>query len=265
MRSLVITGISGTLGTALTKYFITNNWQVIGSVRNRGAEDAVRQHFASEIDCGSLVIVQLDGASPEYSAKNLASVLPSVSPPLALINNAATDSSDTVIELTQKEIIDVLNVNMIMPALLSAAVIAFWRERNISGVLLHISSLLAQFGAAKSSIYAASKAGIEALSRCIAVEQGAFGIRSNVLRIGACGHKLIFNRKSPNNRRLVTANRSTIPKDIPLRRQGIITEYCDAASYLVGPSSSFITGQILTVDGGVTAVYPNYTPPAESL
>jgi 3-oxoacyl-[acyl-carrier protein] reductase len=115
------------------------------------------------------------------------------------------------------------------------------------GAIVNVSSILAtSVGADQSSLaYHASKAGLDQFTRWLAVRCGPSGVRVNAVAPGLVdrdvGHKLTDN---PANRKIVEAV-------VPLRRAGTGREIADAVVFLASDGAAYITGQILTVDGGL--------------
>jgi NAD(P)-dependent dehydrogenase (short-subunit alcohol dehydrogenase family) len=160
-----------------------------------------------------------------------------------LVNNAAVSSGAGVEEMALDQWRSVLAVNLDGAfALASAALPALIAGR---GVLLHISSISAVTGELDDAAYAASKAGLEGFSRKLALELAPYGVRSNVIRPGL----------------IVTEAFDAMPPDffeaqlhmIPLQRLGAPEDIAHAAAFLCSDEAAFITGAVLTVDGGESA------------
>jgi 3-oxoacyl-[acyl-carrier protein] reductase len=119
-----------------------------------------------------------------------------------------------------------------------------------SGTIINISSVLGMVPIRLQSPYAAAKAAVINFSRSIALELAPFGIRVNVIAPGSILTKgtaaLFYN---PEAQKLS----DTMLSIIPMGRPGTPEEVADAALFLVSSSSSYITGTVLTVDGGWTA------------
>lgn len=160
-----------------------------------------------------------------------------------LVNNAATTVGAGVEEMTRDEWRRVMAVNL--DAAFELVTSALPHLVASRGVLLHISSISAIAGEFDDVAYAASKAGLEGFSRKLALELAPHGIRSNVIRPGL----------------IVTEAFADMPPDffdsqlpmIPLRRLGRPEDIADAAAFLCSDEASFITGAVLTVDGGESA------------
>jgi len=113
------------------------------------------------------------------------------------------------------------------------------------GVILHISSISAMSGEVDDVAYAASKAGLEGFSRKLALELAATGVRSNVIRPGLI-HTEAFANMPPD------FFDAQVPL-IPLNRIGHPEDIAYAAAFLCSSEANFITGTVLTIDGGESA------------
>ncbi len=113
------------------------------------------------------------------------------------------------------------------------------------GVVLNISSTLQYLGTAAQLHVSAAKAGVDALSRVLAVEWGQYGIRVNGIAPGPVADTEGVRRL------LVGAARDQAVKRTPLRRLGTIQDVCNAALFLCSDVAAFITGVTLVVDGGL--------------
>lgn len=115
-----------------------------------------------------------------------------------------------------------------------------------SGVIIAISSIAAQMCQARNSQGAAAKAGLEALIRVIAREEGRAGVRANAIAIG------LTNTKQARQALEQWGSEATerIMKGIPLGRMAEPEEIADMALYLAGERGAYITGKVIQVDGG---------------
>lgn len=120
-------------------------------------------------------------------------------------------------------------------------------KRSPQGAVVNFSSMAAHIGRPHRAPYSAAKAGIEALTRTLAVEWAADGIRVNAVCPGVVGTRMVMeNLKSGN------ATRESLLSGIPLGRFGEPAEIAAAVGFLASPEASYITGQTLIVDGGAT-------------
>jgi NAD(P)-dependent dehydrogenase (short-subunit alcohol dehydrogenase family) len=116
-----------------------------------------------------------------------------------------------------------------------------------SGSIVNISSTMGARGAAGASIYAASKHAVEGLTKSAALEAAAFGVRVNAVAPGPVETAML-------DRLTVTAERkAAYIAGVPLKRAGTPEEIADAIAFLSSDTSSFMTGEVLRVNGGRTA------------
>jgi len=115
------------------------------------------------------------------------------------------------------------------------------------GSIVNISSTYGHEGAAGASVYAASKHAVEGMTKSAALEGASSGVRVNAVAPGPTETGML-------NRFTGTAERkAALAKSVPLGRVGEPVEIARAAVFLASEKSSFVTGQILTADGGKTA------------
>jgi 3-oxoacyl-[acyl-carrier protein] reductase len=111
-----------------------------------------------------------------------------------------------------------------------------------AGRIINISSIFGQSGASCEVHYSATKAALIGLTRALAKEVGPSGITVNCIAPGVIDTDM--------NRRLDEETKKALCEETPLGRMGTPQEVAEAILYLAGENASFITGQVLTVDGG---------------
>ena len=116
-----------------------------------------------------------------------------------------------------------------------------------SGSIVNISSTFGHEGGAGASIYAASKHAVEGLTKSVALEAGGFGVRVNAVAPGPIQTAMLdrFTGGEDGKAYLATLN--------AMKRIGQTDEIANAILYIAAPGASFVTGHILTVDGGKSA------------
>ena len=120
-------------------------------------------------------------------------------------------------------------------------------QRQGSGSVVNISSTMGGRGAANASLYVASKHAVEGLTKSGALEAAAFGVRVNAVAPGPVETGMLDRFTGSQDRK------AGLLASIPLRRAGKPEELADAILFLASDKASFVTGQIISVNGGRTA------------
>jgi len=161
----------------------------------------------------------------------------------ALINNAAINR-DQLLTLTMEEVInEVLNVNLQSVIHLSQYVARVMLAKG-AGSIVNVSSIAGIRGYKSSSVYSATKAGLDGFSRSLACELGSKGIRVNSVLPG-----FLFTDMGAT---LNESQRKSILRQTPLGRLGEVKDVVGLIRFLLSSDASFITGQSIVVDGGLT-------------
>lgn len=161
-----------------------------------------------------------------------------------LVNNAATSAGKPMSELEMEDWHSVHNTNL--AAAFQLCRLCLPHLRAAAGCVLHISSASVVSGEYDDAAYAASKAGLEGLSRHLAVELAPDGVRSNVIRPGLINTEAFESQPQE-------FFESQLPL-IPLGRLGTPEDVAYAALYLCSSEAQFVTGAVLAVDGGETNI-----------
>jgi 3-oxoacyl-[acyl-carrier protein] reductase len=159
-----------------------------------------------------------------------------------LINNAGITKDGLLMRMTEEQFDQVIQVNLKSVFNLSKAAIKPMMKAK-SGSMIHLSSVVGIRGNAGQANYAASKAGIIGFSKSVALELGSRNIRSNVIAPG-----FIETEMTGQLDEKVVAEWAS---SIPMKRGGKAEEVADAVVFLASDMSSYITGQVLQVDGGM--------------
>jgi len=160
-----------------------------------------------------------------------------------LVNNAGITRDKLLLRLTESDWDDVINTNL-KGYYNTIKIISRYMLKNRSGKIINISSVIGQIGNSGQSNYAASKAGVEGMTRALAVELGGKNININSIAPGYIETKMTddLNQEILNN----------MKKNIPLNRLGTSQDVADLVCYLSSDLSSYITGQTINIDGGMT-------------
>jgi 3-oxoacyl-[acyl-carrier protein] reductase len=159
-----------------------------------------------------------------------------------LVNNAGITRDGLLMRMSEEQFDEVIRINLkSVFNLTKAATKPMMKAR--AGSLIHLSSVVGLRGNAGQANYAASKAGIIGFSKSVALELGSRNIRSNVIAPG-----FIETEMTGQLDEKVVADWAA---SIPMKRGGKAEEVADAVIFLASGLSSYITGQVLQVDGGM--------------
>ena len=159
-----------------------------------------------------------------------------------LINNAGITKDNLLMRISEKDFDDVINVNLKSVFNMTKAVQKIMLKQR-KGSIINMSSVVGVKGNAGHSNYAASKAGIIGFSKSIALELGSRNIRTNVIAPGFIETEM--TEKLPEETIKQWRN------GIPLKRGGTVEDVANLCLFLASDSSSYITGQVINVDGGM--------------
>jgi NAD(P)-dependent dehydrogenase (short-subunit alcohol dehydrogenase family) len=163
-----------------------------------------------------------------------------------LVNNAALANTKHFTKVSNRELTDLIDVNLKAPFLLSQIFAKKMIKNKIKGSIIHVSSQLGHTGAYNRSIYCMSKFGLEGLNKSIAMDLGRYGIRS----VTVAPTKTIVNQVE----RIKTKKRlNIIKKKIPLRKFSTTKQIANIVFFLTTDKSVSITGSSILSDGGWTA------------
>ncbi|MBM3968777.1 MAG: 3-oxoacyl-[acyl-carrier-protein] reductase [Planctomycetes bacterium] len=160
-----------------------------------------------------------------------------------LVNNAGIIKDGLLATMTAENWSAVINTNLNSVFNYCQAVTRPMMSAR-SGRIINVSSVAANFGNPGQSNYAASKGGIEGFTRCLANEVGRRGITVNAIAPGFISTDM--------TEAIRNAAEDTIKKQIPLRRLGQPEDIAAAVLYLASEGASYVTGNVVTVDGGLT-------------
>ena len=171
-----------------------------------------------------------------------------------VINNAALDIDQPMIETTKEDFEKIMRVNLFAPYFICQKVIPNMKQ-NKFGKIINISSDLSMRTVKNATEYSMSKAGLDALTRSIAVEYGVYGITANSINInGMKGYTTKVNENIIFSKNDKDYDDWKQPKEkIPLRRRGDFSEFVDVIEFLCSDKSNYISGVSLSVDGGIIA------------
>ena len=240
-KNAIITGASRGIGRGIALEFAKQGCNVAFTY-SKSAEQA--NNLIKEIESFNVKAkgYQSDASSFSDSELLVGSVLEDFSGIDILINNAGITKDNLLMRLSEKDFDDVININLKSVFNMTKAVQkTFLKQRK--GSLIHMSSVVGVKGNAGQSNYSASKAGIIGFSKSIALELGSRNIRSNVVAPGFIETEMTKKLSEE----VVDKWRNAIP----LKRGGTPEDIANVCVFLASDLSSYITGQVINVDGGM--------------
>jgi 3-oxoacyl-[acyl-carrier protein] reductase len=164
-----------------------------------------------------------------------------------VVNNAGVWLFDDIAAVSEADARRVVDVNLLGTWRVTQAMLP---ALGPGSALVNMSSTVAMLPATGIGLYPATKGAIQAMTRTWAVELASRGVRVNAVAPG-------FVRTPTTQPAYEGGMRDTIASALPIPRAGVPDDIAQAVLFLAGPQSSYITGQVLTVDGGMTLVGMN--------
>ena len=239
-KSVLITGVSGGIGEAIAREFAKNGYDVVGTYNNNQVSRGLKEYCAEH--GVKLYELKLDITNSEEVkqvfdvafklTKNLSCVV--CNSGISLGEKMLCDNSDEEIDkLVQTNLVGTIYCNR-------EASRHFISQKR--GSIVNISSVYGQYGGSCESVYSATKAGIIGLTQGLAVELGGAGIRVNAVAPGCIDTKMTAGYSGEELQQ--------VKAQTPLNRIGAPEDVAKAV-YFLGGEDSFMTGETLTVSGGV--------------
>ena len=238
----LVTGAARGIGLATARKFLAEGWRValldiLGDLVRKevAALDRPERTLALDCDVSDAVAVAAATKMLEQRFGRLD----------ALVNNAGVAVFAPLLDTSDADWNRVLAVNLTGPFICAKAVVPLMRDHG-GGAIVNITSISAVRASTLRSAYGTSKAGLAHLTKQLAVELASLGIRVNGVAPGPVDTAMAKDVHTPEIR-------ADYHDAIPLNRYGLEEELAEAIFFLCCERSSYITGQILAVDGGFDA------------
>ncbi len=237
----IVTGGSRGIGKAICKSFANHGCNVAFTYNN-SKESA--KNLEKELNSMGIISKSYKSDASNYNdaLKLVDDVLNDFENIDVLVNNAGIKKDNLLMRMEKEDFDTVINTNLSSVFnLTKASIRTFLKQRN--GSIINISSVVGVKGNAGQSNYSASKAGIIGFSKSIALELGSRNIRSNVIAPGFIETDMTDSLSEDIIK--------SWKESIPLKRGGDPNDVGNACVFLASDLSSYITGQVLHVDGGM--------------
>tara|TARA_B100002052_G_scaffold282431_1_gene292415 strand:+ start:329 stop:1075 length:747 start_codon:yes stop_codon:yes gene_type:complete len=237
----LITGGARGIGRSICESFAENGCNVAFTYNNskEAAEELVKELKKYDVKVKSY---KSDASDHDKSVELIDNVISDFERIDVLVNNAGITKDNLLMRMGPSDFKDVVNVNLGSVFNLTKSSIRIFLKQK-EGSIINISSIVGVKGNAGQSNYAASKAGIIGFSKSIALELGSRNIRCNVVAPGFIETDMTDSLSADVLEKW--------KESIPLKRSGKPNDVGNACVFLASDLSSYITGQVLQVDGGL--------------
>lgn len=238
MKNVLITGATGGIGAAILEIFHKNGFNIIATGTNDEKLNSLKSKYGERVKAIKCNLSKEEDINELVSQSD--SHFGSVD---ILVNNAGITKDNIFLRMQKNQWDDVININLNSNFLLTRLVIKGMVKKRW-GRIINISSAVAKMGNPGQANYAASKAAIEGFSRSLALEVASRNITVNCIAPGFINTE-ILNTIEPEKLDLMT-------KNIPMGKIGTPNDISNTVFFLSSEESSYITGQVIHVNGGLT-------------
>lgn len=243
MGNVIITGANRGIGKALLDRYALGGWNIWACARRKN--DEFEDYCAALQEKYSIWVkhVYFELCDAQQIKAGMQDIFSDKHGIDALVNNAGTGNYELFQRVSVDKAREVFEVNFFAPYQIIQYVLKKM-VRQRSGSIVNISSVASLEANPCDSVYGASKAALNIMTRDIAVEVGAFGIRANVVAPGPVDTDLLRNVQ------LSKLDESQLIQSSALKRLGIVSEIANVVYFLTSDEASFVNGEVIKVDGG---------------
>ena len=242
MKTVLITGGSRGIGKAVAIKFAEKGNQIIINYVSEKTDTEKLKNELLEAGAKDVLLIKADVSNSEDVKNMVKESIEKFEKIDILVNNARITKDNLLMRMSEEEFDKVIQINLKGTYLVTKEVTKYMMKKR-SGSIVNLASVVGVAGNAGQCNYAASKAGIIGFTKSIAKELASRNIRANAVAPG-------FIETDMTNV-LKEEIKENINSQIPLRRMGSAKEVAELVYFLGEDASSYITGQVINVDGGM--------------
>lgn len=240
-KNVLITGASRGIGAGIAKVLAGYGLKVWINYRSGAAEaDKIKEEI--EAAGGNAAVIGFDVTDEAAFVAGIKTIIDSDGELSYLVNNAGITKDKLALRMSLEDFTSVLDANLTSVFIGSKEALKVMSKSRF-GSVVNISSIVGEMGNAGQVNYSASKGGVNAMTKSFAKEGAARNIRYNAITPGFIATDMTDELKPEI--------KEEYEKNIPLKRFGSVEEVAGAVAFLLSDSSSYITGEILKVNGGL--------------
>lgn len=239
--NVLITGASKGIGAQIAKTLSSFGLKVWINYRS-GSDAALQIKEEIEKAGGKAAIIKADVTNEEEFVNAIKTIVDSDGELSYLVNNAGITKDKLALRMSIDDFNDVINANLTSAFIGCKEALKVMGKKRF-GAVVNISSIVGEMGNAGQVNYSASKGGLNAMTKSFAKEAASRAIRYNTVTPGFIQTDMTDLLKDEV--------KAEYEKNIPLARFGKASEVADAVAFLLSDHSSYITGEILKVNGGL--------------
>lgn len=241
MKTAVVTGAASGIGQETVKLLLGAGWSVVAADQNLDGLKQLEADLSGDLETKGIDVTDEEHVQRFYDALLSNGVVPS-----ALVNSAGIISAAPLLETSADTFRKTVDINLVGTFLMNREAAKAMQGRA-GGSIVNVGSVHSIRGSAGRAAYAASKGGISALTRTLAIELAAQGIRVNEVLPGPIETPMTAGLRSD-------AMNTALAKAIPLGRVGTPKDVAEMILFLLSDHrSGLITGQSFVVDGGIAS------------
>ena len=244
-RTIIVTGGGTGLGKSMATYFLRLGANVV--ICSRKAD--VLEKAAAELrqaTGGKIIYVECDVRKTEQIENVIAKAVDAFGRVDGLVNNSAGNFISPTERLSYKAVDTVVDIVLRGTYYFTLALGKYWIENHIKGTVINIVTTYATTGSGWVVPSAMAKSGVLTMTKSLAFEWARHGIRLNAIAPGPFPTKGAWDRLFPEE----LATKFAFENRIPLARTGDHQELANLAAYLISDFSAYMTGEVITLDGG---------------